>query len=55
MLSRAEQTCRYDDPVSLGMKYNRTQEVGMSVVGMWVADATGFDEEATKAMWAALP
>ena len=45
----------YDDPVSLGMKYNRTQEVGMSVVGMWVADATGFDEEATKAMWAALP
>ena len=45
----------YDDPVSSSMKYNRTLDLGMTVIGMWVAGATGFDEQATTAMWAAIP
>jgi hypothetical protein len=45
----------YDDPISTAMKYNRTLGLGMTVIGMWVAGATGFDAQATAAMWAAIP
>jgi spore germination protein YaaH len=45
----------FDNPKSLELKYQWAAERGLRGVGMWTPSATLFDEDASRAMWAAVP
>ena len=45
----------YDNPRSLQLKYEWAASKGLRGIGMWTPSATLFDEDASKAMWAAVP
>ena len=52
---------QFDDPKSLGLKYNLVKEYGIRGLGMWNADAVDYISNTTEAikerteMWAAIP